>query len=96
LIYLCKDGPTKGIEPESWKLCFNPLSQLTGVEESERRLNNAKTDREYVDMGAVTPAEIATSRFQDGRYGDNIELDSAVKRPQEAVVAKPTAPVGNN
>lgn len=98
LVYLTKDGPTGGKEPESWNLCFNPLSQLTGVEESERRLNNAKADGEYVKMGSVTPKTVAESRFKYGRYGDDIELkpDSIPDAPPVAALPTPAPINGPN
>lgn len=67
LVYLSKNGPTSGVEPESWSVCWLPLWQMTDQEMANLRKTVAETDKLYVvDMGAVDPTEIRDSRFSSG------------------------------
>jgi len=75
LCLLSKDGPTKGIEPENWSVCFKPLWQATDLEQSTIRKTQADTDKIYIDSGVVTPEEIAQSRFGGDSYATDTQLD---------------------
>lgn len=74
VIFLSKKGAFRGAEPKDWKIEFNPLWQLTAKEEAEVRKLHSDTDKNYVDMGALDPAEVALSRFGGDKYGTQIEL----------------------
>src|ERR1039457_2625738 len=76
MVFACKDGPTGGVEPESYQIVFNNLWQLAGNEEADRRLAIAKADQLYIVTGVVTPTEVGDTRFGDETYvGDTIHLD---------------------
>lgn len=80
MVFAAKDGPTNGVEPESYQIVFNNLWQLSNDSEAERRLNIAKADQLYVQMGAVTATEVGDSRFGDETYnGDTIHLDEEAR-----------------
>lgn len=49
---------------------FNPLWQLSELDESNVRKNTAEADRIYIDAGVVEPEEVALSRF--GGEGVNV------------------------
>lgn len=53
---------------------FNPLWQLSELDESTVRKNVAETDALYIDKGVVEPEEVALSRFS----GDGTNLDDMV------------------
>jgi phage-related protein (TIGR01555 family) len=73
LMYLSKDGPTRGIEPEDWQIVFNPLWQMSEQEESTYRKTVAETDAIYLDRGVLDPNEIREARFNGGVYsGSNV------------------------
>jgi phage-related protein (TIGR01555 family) len=75
LLFLAKDGPTKGKEPENWSIEFKPLKQLSEKEQSETRLNQAQIDKIYIDSGVLTPEEVARSRFGGDGYSFETTLD---------------------
>jgi phage-related protein (TIGR01555 family) len=75
LVTLDKDGPTSGREPEDWSFSFNPLFQLTELEQSELRHRQAQTDQIYVTEGVVSEDEVAFSRFGGDRYNTDTILD---------------------
>ena len=87
LVFACKDGPTKGVEPESWQIVFNNLWQLAGNEEADRRLAIAQADVAYITAGVVTPKEVGDTRFGDETYvGDTIHLDEEARAAAEPTV----------
>ena len=62
LLFLSKDGPTKGNELKDWEIEFPTTLQLTVAEEVDLKSKMAATDKEYVAMGL--PAELVLkSRF---------------------------------
>jgi phage-related protein (TIGR01555 family) len=89
LIFLAKEGPTKGVEPENWSIKFRPLRQLTPLQEADRRLKIAQTDQAYVQAQVVMPEEIAISRFGGDEYSDETHID---KELREKMAAEPPEP----
>lgn len=75
LIYLQQGDFFKGLEPENWKLIFEPLWQNTDEQESVIRRTVAETDAIYIDRGVLEPTEVAVSRFGGSRYSMNTEID---------------------
>lgn len=74
--FRAKEGPTNGKEPENWSIEFNPLWQLTDLEQADRRLKIAQADSAYVMAQVVSPEEVAASRFGGEQYnGDTLTID---------------------
>ena len=69
------DGPTGGVEPESWELDFLPLWRLNELEESERRKNVADTDAIYIQEGVLTPTDVTRARFTGADYSPETTVD---------------------
>jgi hypothetical protein len=85
MVFAAKDGPTGGVEPESYQIVFNNLWQLSTDQEATRRLQIAQADIAYIDAGVVTPTEVANSRFGDETYqGDSIHLDEEAREAEAA------------
>lgn len=63
MIFLAKDGPTRGILPKSWDIKFNSLWQPDEKTQAETRKLDAETDNIYISNGTITSAEVAVSRF---------------------------------
>jgi phage-related protein (TIGR01555 family) len=63
VLFRASNGPTGGVEPDTWSVKFPPLFAPTPREEAEIRSINAQTDQVYVDMQVLTPAQIAKARF---------------------------------
>jgi hypothetical protein len=80
LIMLSKEGPTNGVEPESWGITFPSLWQPTPLEASEIELRHAQSDNIYNAMGAANADEIATSRFTEGGQERTLTINLAERR----------------
>lgn len=94
-----KEGPTKGQPLEKLKIEFAPLWTLDPKAEAERRLAVASADKIYFDMGALTPEEIALSRFGERGWQDGYQIDrelrsTLLERDQEEALSE-TDPVPN-
>ncbi len=75
LLFLAKQGPTKGKLPASWRVKFHPLKQLNDLEQAQRRLAVAQADAIYITNQAVTPEEVAITRFGGDEYNaDKLQL----------------------
>lgn len=74
-IFLSKNFDSKGVEPESWDIKFNPLWQVTEEQESLIKRTTAETDRIYIETGVLEPSEVAISRFGGDAYSTNTEID---------------------
>lgn len=93
LLFLAKDGPTKGKVPGSWNFTFNPLWQMTESEMVKNRNTQAQTDQIYVNSGIVSKKEIAMSRFGSDRYSYETTIDPDLEREH---VAKSADAAGGN
>jgi hypothetical protein len=77
-ILRAKNSPTKGKEPDVWSVQFNPLWQPTEKEIADTRKTVADTDNLYVQMQAVTPEEVAVSRFGGDTYSMEMVIEHDV------------------
>lgn len=97
LLLKAKNGPTKGKVPDVWSIRMRPLSQLTGLEEAQRRFAIAQSDQIYISTGTLTPEEVATSHWGGDEFNPEIVLDEelregfqdAIDRKSEDTVGKP-------
>lgn len=97
------DGPTGGLEPESWEVDFLPLWRLNELEESARRKNVADADAIYIQEGVLNPTDITRARFAGADYSPETTVDeetlealaevSAAKQELELNPPEPPAPV---
>lgn len=87
-IFLAADGPTNGTEPDDWSIAFNPLWQLDGKEEAQRRLFIAQADVAYSGAGIVSPQEIANSRFGGDEYSIETQLDQDLRDNYEEAIGR--------
>jgi len=65
---LAKNGPTRGQEPENWKLSFTPLWQPTEKESAETRKINGDTIATLVQAQVMLPEEGALDLAQSGDF----------------------------
>lgn len=79
LLMLSKEGPTKGVELEGWRLVFPALHQLSDLEQAELRGKQAATDVAYINSGVVRPEEIAVSRFRPDGWSAETVIDLDVR-----------------
>lgn len=99
LSYLYKTQDFKSINTTEWTLEFNNMWQKDDKEESEIRLNMAKTDDLYINNGTLSPGTVAKSRFGNETYSVDTILgdDNAAfnKKMTEKLSTEPkTQPFG--
>lgn len=97
VLFAAKNGPTRGKTPEDWTIEYGPLWQMTALEDAELRNKQSQTDKAYVEMGAVTPEEVAVSRFpaegyNAGRMVVDLELREKVLSQMSEDDLAPAAP----
>ena len=84
LLFLSKAGPTRGLEPENWSICFNPLWQPSEKEQADTRYVQAQTDAIYIDRG-LPLEDVLQSRFGGDKYSTETTVDfEALRQYQEA------------
>lgn len=77
IILRAKMGPTGGREPAKWSVKF-PKTWAPGAQESAQIYSTtASADAIYVDLGVLTPAQIARARFSGA------ESSEIVLKPEE-------------
>lgn len=89
-VFLSKNGPTEGAEPDKWDIEFNPLWQEPMKEVLERQDKQAKIDDTYIKNKVLTPNEVARSRFSSGRYSHDMALDFERPKDTAETVEEPT------
>jgi phage-related protein (TIGR01555 family) len=79
LLMLAKDGPTRGKEPQDWRIVWNPLWQPTTQETTATRKTQAETDAIYIDRGVLHESEVAQSRFGGTEYSLETTLEDGMR-----------------
>ena len=77
LIMLCKEGPTKGKELDTWAVNFVPLWQMSEKEVVEIHKGQAEADRAYIETGVLEPYEVANARFGGDKYSTETKLEES-------------------
>jgi phage-related protein (TIGR01555 family) len=85
-IMLSKEGPTKGEMPDSWRIAFNPLFELNEREMADVRARVAAVDGRYIQLGVLTPKEVADARYGGSEWSMELTLDPDVERSNEMPV----------
>jgi hypothetical protein len=80
MIMLSSEGPTGGVEPESWSIEFPSLWQPTPSEIAAIELQHAQADQIYHTMGAASSDAIAVSRFGKGGFERPLTIDLSEPR----------------
>jgi phage-related protein (TIGR01555 family) len=96
ILLRAKTGPTKGTEPESWKVVFPPLWEMTDLEKAELRNKQAQTDVAYIQAGVLDPSEVAVSRFGGEEYSTDTHLDLATRKAMETAGPAEEKPEGES
>lgn len=84
VMFLAKDGPTGGVEPEAWTLVFPPLWQMTDEQKAALRKTVAEADAIYVNAGVLMPEEVAESRFGGDEWSMETQIDDEIRAAYEA------------
>lgn len=83
-IMLAQEYDFGGVEPDGWKICFNPLWQPTEKEQAEVRKIQAETDAIYITNQVLTPEEVSESRFGGNGYSTDTALMAGRRDPSFA------------
>lgn len=94
LLMRSKQGPTGGVEPENWDIVYNPLWQLTELEQATLRKTTAEADAIDIDNQVLLPEEVALSRYGGDRYSTNTVIDESLRAQLQAEQAKPADQTG--
>lgn len=78
--FRAKNGPTQGKEPPNWSVVFKPLQRMTEGETAELRLKVAQADQIYMQNQAVSPEEVALSRFGGRGWSMETTIDVASRK----------------
>jgi hypothetical protein len=95
LIFLSKEGPTKGELIKGWSIKFHNLMVESEAEKISNMATMASTDQTYISAGVLLIEEVRKSRF--GKSGFSIEttLDDALfKKQQEEAKQQAQDPYG--
>jgi len=85
-------GAQKGYEPGEVTFEYNPLWQISEVEEADVRLKTAQSDQIYITTGVVEPEEVAISRF-GGDGVDTSDMNIDVDRREKYLVELSKTPI---
>jgi len=73
-IFLCKNGPSRGVFPEGANFKFCNLWQITDTERAKMELDVAKKDEIYISNQVLTPDEVTKSRFGGSDFSQDTRL----------------------
>ena len=91
LICLAKDGPTKGRLPKL-EFHWRPLWTLNEKEQADLEKVYGDRDVAYVGAGILAPEEVALSRFRDGSFRTQTEIDTKAREKSLAETLSFAAP----
>lgn len=80
LIFLAKDGPTGGKEPDAWSIRWNDFNPISEEKEAAIRKTVAETDDIYIGNGVLVAEEVAQSRFGSGAWSSDTQLIPGTER----------------
>jgi phage-related protein (TIGR01555 family) len=80
MIMLSKDGPTNGTVPDSWRVVFNNLFELNEREKADVRARVAAVDGRMLQLGVLSPKEVADARYGGTEWSMELTLDPSVVR----------------
>lgn len=83
-IFLAKEGPTRGRDPENWQVHFPSVFTQTDQEKAALRAQVAQSDNVYVQMGALNAIEIRQSRFGGASFSIETQLDDTITEQLQA------------
>lgn len=93
LVLLSTTGPTKGVEPATWRIEYRPLRMPTAAELAQLDMVRAQTDAIEIDKGIVPPEAVALARHTgmgNGRVTlDEAEVTAALVRRADLAKAPP-------
>ena len=93
-IMVSRTGPTNGRLPESWRVKFNDLFELNEREKADVRARVAAVDGRYIQLGVLSPKEVADARYGGSEWSMELTLDPSVIRELPMQPGKMNVPPG--
>jgi len=93
-LMLSKNGPTNGQLPENWRISWKPLFEMNERELADVRARVAAVDARYIQVGVLTPQEVADSRFGKSEYSIETTIDRSIRRELPEKAEKGEVPAG--
>lgn len=78
-------------EPDKWSVKFRPLWQESAKDRATAMMTQAQADNLWVQMGVLSPDEVASSHWGKGEYDPNLSVDFDAREAQEAAAAAPVS-----
>ncbi len=98
LLFIAKDSPTNGAEPDRWTVVPRALYKMNDQETADLRNKQADTDIKYITASVVSPEEVAASRFGGAAWSADTVLDlegrAEMSKIQTAPTPEPAAATG--
>lgn len=94
VVFLAKDGPTKGKEPKSWDIDFNSIIAENPQDQVSMRSSQANTDSIYVNLGVLAAGEVRQSRFGGNKYNIETTLNQELFDQEQSEGEEVSAPAG--
>lgn len=82
VVFAAKNGPTGGIEPESWSVIFRPIWQLSELERADLYEKTSRADATYIGQQVLDPSEVAASAFSGEEFSTIRKIDLAARAMQ--------------
>lgn len=74
-ILLAKDGPTRGVQPNTWSTVFRPLRAPSEKETAEVQNIIAQARAALLREGVLLPGEVAEGMWGKGEFSTGLQLD---------------------
>lgn len=87
-LFLAKEGPTAGTEPDHWRIQFNPLTQLSEKELGELYYKIAQADQIYFNMGTISNTDIAKARFSGRPLTASMTVDMKELEARDEIITQ--------
>lgn len=89
-----RTGPIEGDQPDNWRIGFKPLFEMNERELADVRARVAAVDARYIQVGVLTPQEVADSRFGKSEYSIETTIDPSIAREVPEKAQKGDVPPG--
>ena len=93
-IMMSRTGPIEGDMPDNWRISFKPLFEMNERELADVRARVAAVDARYIQVGVLTPQEVADSRFGKSEYSIETTIDPSIKREMPEKAQNNEVPAG--
>lgn len=80
LVLCSKEGPTKGVEPETWAVKLRDPRKLSPMQRKEIEARQSQIDAAMIASKVYTPEEVAISRYTSEGWSDVMAIEAGWRR----------------